>query len=64
MQTKTIEEMHDMDLKDLRDYKRAQFNHYMEIDAIITYIDRIGHPKLLEAPIEEEAPEEADFEEE
>jgi len=59
METNTIEEMHNMDVTELRAYKRTVFDHYMEIDAIITYIDRIGHPKLLEAPIEE-----ADFEEE
>lgn len=59
---KTIEEMHEMSLMDLREYVRDVYQHASDAGAIRDYRAQIGEPKLLAQPTvvdyEEEVEEE------
>tara|TARA_R110000824_G_scaffold64572_2_gene168660 strand:- start:3808 stop:4020 length:213 start_codon:yes stop_codon:yes gene_type:complete len=48
----TIEEMHKMTLKELREYQSKLYHHRMDLSSIMEYRERIGdenNPYLLEA---------------
>ena len=51
LEYKTIEEMHAMTKTELQAYESLVWKHYMDISTIKKYIDRIGHTKLLGAPV-------------
>ncbi len=55
---KTIEELHEMSLRDLREYIHQGFQHISEATAIRDYRAKIGEPKLLAQPVEVEFQEE------
>ena len=55
---KTIEELHEMTLSELRTYINDAFSHISEATAIRDYRSKIGEPKLLAQP------EVVDFQEE
>lgn len=57
-EAKTIEEMHEMALSELRNYIHQAFEHIAEATAIRDYRAKIGEPKLLPQP------EVVDFQEE
>jgi len=47
---KTIEEMHEMSLSELRDYVRDVYQHASDAGAIRDYRAQIGEPMLLPPP--------------
>jgi len=47
---KTIEEMHEMSLSELREYVRDVYQHASDAGAIRDYRAQIGEPMLLPAP--------------
>tara|TARA_R110000824_G_scaffold222785_1_gene410549 strand:- start:1534 stop:1725 length:192 start_codon:yes stop_codon:yes gene_type:complete len=51
---KTIEEMHEISLTDLREYVRDIYQHASDAGAIRDYRAQIGEPKLLPQPTEVE----------
>tara|TARA_B100000214_G_C23942846_1_gene616565 strand:- start:1283 stop:1471 length:189 start_codon:yes stop_codon:yes gene_type:complete len=55
---KTIEELHEMTLSELRTYINDAFSHISEATAIRDYRAKIGEPKLLAQPVEVEFQEE------
>jgi hypothetical protein len=55
---KTIEELHEMTLSELRTYINDAFRHISEATAIRDYRAKIGEPKLLAQPVEVEFQEE------
>tara|TARA_R100000664_G_scaffold3257_1_gene7525 strand:- start:363 stop:551 length:189 start_codon:yes stop_codon:yes gene_type:complete len=55
---KTIEELHEMALSELRTYINDAFSHISEATAIRDYRAKIGEPKLLAQPVEVEYEEE------
>jgi hypothetical protein len=55
---KTIEQMHEMSLSELKEYVRDCFDHISDATAIRDYRQKIGEPRLLAAPIEVEFEEE------
>tara|TARA_R110002020_G_scaffold31469_3_gene98048 strand:- start:1819 stop:2007 length:189 start_codon:yes stop_codon:yes gene_type:complete len=57
-EAKTIDEMHEMSLNDLRDYVRSVYLHVSDAGAIRDYRSQIGEPKLLPQPTEVEYSEE------
>lgn len=57
-EAKTIEEMHEMALSELRTYINDAFSHIADATAIRDYRNKIGEPKLLPQP------EVVDFQEE
>jgi len=57
-ETKTIEELHEMALSDLREYIHDAFKHIADATAIRDYRAKIGEPKLLAQPVEVEFQEE------
>ena len=57
-EAKTIDEMHEMSLSDLRDYVRNVYLHASDAGAIRDYRAQIGEPKLLPQPTEVEYLEE------
>ena len=66
LKIKTTEELHEMTVDDIRDYKRRIYSHCADISAIIDYRERIGDPKMLNYFVKTEEqidePEVADFE--
>ncbi len=57
-EAKTVEEMHEMSLSDLREYIHEGFKHISNATAIRDYRAKIGEPKLLAQPVEVEYEEE------
>jgi len=55
---KTVEEMHEMSLSELRDYVSSGYSHISDAIAIRDYRAKIGEPKLLPPPTEVEYTEE------
>ena len=55
---KTIEELHEMSKEELKSYSHEVWTYMRKIDAIATYMDKIGTPKYLPAPTEVEYAEE------
>jgi len=55
---KTVEEMHEITLQELREYIRDVYSHASDAGAIRDYRAQIGEPKLLAAPVEVEFTEE------
>ena len=51
---KTIEELHQMTKEELKTYSHEVWVYMRKIDAIVTYMDKIGTPKYLPAPVEVE----------
>jgi len=49
-EAKTIEEMHEMSLTDLRAYVREIYSFAADAGAIRDYRERVGEPKLLAQP--------------
>lgn len=55
---KNIDEMHELSLRELKDYVQTIWSHLYEAQAIETYRVKIGEPRLLAAPAEVEFYEE------
>ena len=55
---KTIEEMHEMTKAELKAYSHQIWQFMRKVDAIVNYMDKIGTPKYLPAPVEVEYTEE------
>ncbi len=55
---KTVEEMHEMSLSELREYVRDIYSHAADAGAIRDYRAQIGEPRLLPPPVEVEYTEE------
>ena len=55
---KTHEEMHEMTVRELSDYISDTYSHIGDAIAVRDYRQKIGEPRLLEAPTE------VDYEEE
>ena len=55
---KTIEEMHEMTVSELKAYSHDIWTHMRQVDAIVNYMEKVGKPKLLPAPTEVEFEEE------
>ena len=49
-EAKTVEEMHEMSLSELREYVRDIYAHAADAGAIRDYRAHIGEPKLLAEP--------------
>ena len=50
LEIKTVEELHDMTKSEIVEYKNQLFQHWRDVDALVTYVERIGRPKLLAEP--------------
>ena len=55
---KTVEEMHQMTKEELKAYSHEIWLLMRKVDAIVNYMDKIGTPKYLPAPVEVEYTEE------
>ena len=50
LKIKTNEELHEMTVDAIREYKRRIYSHCADITAIVDYRERIGEPKMLTQP--------------
>lgn len=48
---KTVEEMHEMTVRDLKEYSHEIWTHMRQVDAIVNYMEKVGQPKLLPEPV-------------